>query len=354
MKKLLSMLLCLLLLCVSGAALAEGAAQPSAPAFDLTDLTMTVGETAYAFPMSIEDCKAAGIVVPEFKPLSAGRCYPALRVEDAANKFQIRVDLVGEEYWATGCTISAENTPDAAIGGFTFGDLTRQDVENLLGTPYSASSDYVLYKTFGGNIYRYFYFDGEGMNAKLNKIEAYTTILARFGIVEPKADDPEAIIPDASGLTAEEFILDDVLYSKGITVQTLLDNGWMLTPQSADVKVQAVNGWLVYGHNDYVYNGEGLVFIGAYNYTDSEIALTECKFNEITVHDTYKTSLLLCGGITFGCTLAEVEAVFGAASESKETDGGTVYTFQPVEEGITYKLTFADDVLYKISIGNLK
>lgn len=352
MKKFLSILLAVLL-CMSGAALAEAAEVETAPAYDLTDLTVTLGTKSYTFPMSIEDCKAAGLNVPEFNPLPEDRYYAGLKVDNGRGSFKVRVELAGGEHWATGVTVEAKDVPAATVGGFGMGELTRGKLVELLGEPVSTSASYVRYTAFGEHLIWYFYFESEDAAATVNKIEARSTIPSKFGAEFADAREIAAEdLPDASGIAFTEFILDGVVYGKGSSVQTLIDNGWVLSKDAAEMKVDGNGGWLINGYKGYMYNGKGLIFIGAYNYTDKECDVADCTLTQLTVHSAYNTSLILADGITFGSELSAAEATLGAVVETEETDFGTAYSFKVLGD-VEYDLTYSEDVLSVIAINGL-
>ncbi len=350
MKKFLSVLLAVLLLCMSGAVLAESTEVETTPEYDLTDLTVTIGTKSYTFPMSVEDCKAAGLNVPEFDPLPEDRYYAGIKVDNGRNTFKIRVELADGEHWATGITVEAKDTPDAVVGGFGMGEITRGDLVGLLGEPASSSEKYVRYTSFGDHMIWYFYFDSADASDAVNKIEARSTIPSKFGTEFAAAEETEQI--DPSTIAFNEFILDGKLYAKGSTVQDLLDNGWVLSHDAAEMKIDGNVGWLVNGYKGYMYNGTGLITIGAYNYTDKEADLTDCTLTQLIVRTDDNTSLILADGVTFGSELTAAETVLGASVETEETPYGTAYTFKVLGD-VEYDLIYTEDGLYSIAIDGL-
>lgn len=337
-NRILSMLLAVML-AVSvfcGAALAE----ETASAIDLTDLTLTIGENSYAFPMSIDACKEAGLNVPEFAALTEGQYYPYVGVNNGSDKFDLRVELCAGDHWATGFTARNDEIPGAKVGDIVLGETTRREITDALGEPRYSYDDNVSYYTFGSMLIWNIYFDGASDQAKVSKIIAHSKIPGEFGAEFVVICGTEAA--DAAELTFTEFILNGKKYAPGTTVQNLLDDGWVLANSIVDT-VEPSAGFLVYGDSGYLYNGVGLVYIKAYNYsTDKEIPFAECMVNSVETWDSYKTSLVFAGGITVDSTLAEAEAVLGAhVSETVTDDGLNEYSFE-VEEGADYTIRTND------------
>ena len=168
---------------------------------------------------------------------------------------------------------------------------------------------------------------------------------------------PEENLPDPASLPFDSYILDGKLYQKGATVQDLLDNGWVLpADHPADTTVEAGGISMVYGDRMYLYNGAGLVYVGAFNYSSEECTLAECSINEIKASVLLNGALICADGIQPGVTaLSEAAATLGAPSEdSTDEDGVRTVEFE-VLNGVTYELTVdADELVTAIAIKGLQ
>ncbi len=71
-------------LLLSGMALAETP--------NIHTVTLPSG-ASYTFPMSAAECEAAGIPLPELKPLEAGQYYPSVSVNNGREQFFARVEM---------------------------------------------------------------------------------------------------------------------------------------------------------------------------------------------------------------------------------------------------------------------
>ena len=182
-------------------------------------------------------------------------------------------------------------------------------------------------------------------------------LVTNYGVVDSsKTGVPEENLPDPASLPFDSYILDGKLYQKGATVQDLLDNGWVLpADHPADSAVEAGGIW-VYGDRMYLYNGAGLVYVGAFNYSGEECTLAECSVSEIKASALQNSALICADGIQPGVTaLSEAAATLGAPSEdSTDEDGVRTVEFE-VLNGVTYELTVdADELVTTIAIKGLQ
>ena len=182
-------------------------------------------------------------------------------------------------------------------------------------------------------------------------------LVTNYGVVDSsKTGVQEENLPDPASLPFDSYILDGKLYQKGATVQDLLDNGWVLpADHPADSAVEAGGIW-VYGDRMYLYNGAGLVYVGAFNYSGEECTLAECSVSEIKASALQNGALICADGIQPGVTaLSEAAATLGAPSDdSTDEDGVRTVEFE-VLNGVTYELTVdADELVTAIAIKGLQ
>ncbi len=362
MKRILSILIAALLALslMGGAALAEGTAeteQPAAPApeFDLKDLTVHFGSKNYTFPMTVEQCGEVGISVSAFNPLSEGTFYSAIDADNGRSSFQLRIELIDGEHWATGVVPRMDRTPGATIGGVVIGETTRAQLLAGLGEPHYSGSNNVSYRAFGGYIIWDIYFESDAADAVVSRLTAYSKIPGDFGaefsdLAGVEADD----LPDVTSMAFNEFILDGKCYAKGSTIQDLLDNGWVLPKDKpADSMIEGSAGFLVHGVNDCLYNGKSLVRIGAYNFTAEAVPFSSCIITEVLAYEDYDASLILADGITFNSPISDCETTLGAAQSSEVDElGNTTYKFK-VLNGVIYEIHVDEEGIFGISLNKL-
>ena len=359
-NRILSILLIALL---AVGALASAASAEEAGAINLYDTSLNVGGKTYSFPISVADLTAMGVNVPDVSGLSKGQYYYYVPVDDGRNAFSVRVDYVTtteDPFWATGVNLSSSKHAGQSVGGLVLGETTMKDVIEACGPDehgYTYDSDYLTYYTFGRNYNWTLYFESADENAKLTRLTMSNDLVTNYGVVDSsKTGVPEENLPDPASLPFNSYILDGKLYQKGATVQDLLDNGWVLpADHPADSAVEAGGIW-VYGDRMYLYNGAGLVYVGAFNYSGEECTLAECSVSEIKASALQTGALICADGIQPGVTaLSEAAATLGAPSDdSTDEDGVRTVEFE-VLNGVTYELTVdADELVTAIAIKGLQ
>ena len=359
-NRILSILLIALL---AVGALACAASAEEAGAINLYDTSLNVGGKTYSFPISVADLTAMGVNVPDVSGLSKGQYYYDVPVDDGRNAFSVRVDYVTtteDPFWATGVNLSSSKHAGQSVGGLVLGETTMKDVVDACGPDSNGrtyDSDYLTYYTFGSNYNWTLYFESADENAKLTRLTMSNDLVTNYGVVDAsRTGVPEENLPDPASLPFDSYILDGKLYQKGATVQDLLDNGWVLpADHPADATVEAGGIW-VYGDRMYLYNGAGLVYVGAFNYSGEECTLAECSVSEIKASALQNGALICADGIQPGVTaLSEAAATLGAPSDdSTDEDGVRTVEFE-VLNGVTYTLTVdADELVTAIAIKGLQ
>ena len=359
-NRILSILLIALL---AVGALASAASAEEAGAINLYDTSLNVGGKTYDFPISVADLSAMGVNVPDVSGLSKGQYYYDVPVDDGRNAFSVRVDYVTtteDPFWATGVNLNSDKHAGLSVGGLVLGETTMKDVVDACGPDSNGrtyDSDYLTYYTFGRNYNWTLYFESADENAKLTRLTMDNDLVTDYGVVDTsKTGVQEENLPDPASLPFNSYILDGKLYQKGATVQDLLDNGWVLpADHPADSAVEAGGIW-VYGDRMYLYNGAGLVYVGAFNYSGEECTLAECSVSEIKAAALQNGALICADGIQPGVTaLSEAAATLGAPSDdSIDEDGVRTVEFE-VLNGVTYELTVdADELVTAIAIKGLQ
>lgn len=359
-NRILSILLIALL---AVGALACAASAEEAGVINLYDTSLNVGGKTYDFPISVADLSAMGVNVPDVSGLSKGQYYYDVPVDDGRNAFSVRVDYVTtteDPFWATGVNLNSDKHAGLSVGGLVLGETTMKDVIEACGPDehgYTYDSDYLTYYTFGSNYNWTLYFESADENAKLTRLTMSNDLVTNYGVVDSsRTGVPEENLPDPASLPFDSYILDGKFYQKGATVQDLLDNGWVLpADHPADSAVEADGIW-VYGDRMYLYNGAGLVYVGAFNYSGEECTLAECSVSEIKAAALQNGALICADGIQPGVTaLSEAAATLGAPSEdSTDEDGVRTVEFE-VLNGVTYELTVdAEELVTAIAIKGLQ
>ena len=360
-NRILSILLIALL---AVGALACAASAEEAGAINLYDTSLNVGGKTYSFPVSVAELSAMGVNVPDVSGLSKGQYYYDVPVDDGRNAFSVRVDYVTtteDPFWATGVNLNSDKHAGQSVGGLVLGETTMKDVIEACGPDEHGrtyDSDYLTYYTFGNNYNWTLYFESADENAKLTRLTMSNDLVTNYGVVDSsKTGVPEENLPDPASLPFDSYILDGKLYQKGATVQDLLDNDWVLpADHPADTTVEAGGISMVYGDRMYLYNGAGLVYVGAFNYSSEECTLAECSINEIKASVLLNGALICADGIQPGVTaLSEAAATLGAPSDdSTDEDGVRTVEFE-VLNGVTYELTVdADELVTAIAIKGLQ
>ena len=306
------------------------ASAESASAINLYDMSCTVGDTVYAFPVTVSALANGGLTIPDVSALGEGQYYPSVAVDDGRNAFSLRVEYCAstpDDRWATGCILTAENNTGAVVGGMTVGETTRGEVIAAAGAPrydYGAEISYYLAElTCVWNLT----FESESDSAKLTKVSMYSDLVAQYGDISVIAfAAPEADLPDPASMPFNQVIISGHAYQAGDTVQAFLDDGWALPLSSAaDKAVSGRSGSKVSGDTFCLYNGECFIKVSAYNLGDAECALKDCVVNEITVSTDLHSSMIISGGVTVGSALSELTAAVAEPASVKA---------DPINEGV--------------------
>lgn len=339
-----------MLLC--GTALAENP--------DIHTITLPSG-ASYSFPMSVAECEAAGIPLPELNPLSAGQYYPSVTVNNGREQFSVRVetDAATGEFYVTGFSVTADETSGASIAGITLGETTQNEVYNLLGADNYGKKPGddrdMTYYYFLGHESLTIYFESADANAVADHIIVDSDIPGTYGTaVSAQAGVEETNLPAVADMAFNQFILDGKLYQSGDTLQKLLDNGWILpASRSANTMIDALDGHRASGDRFDLYNGSGIVTVAVYNTTEANCTLAECAINEVNVDLAGNVSFTAADGLQIGSSYADAAAILGEASKQETNeDGSTTSTFS-VLNNLKYEITDFNGSVTNISIASL-
>lgn len=349
--KMLSVLLMAVLLLV-GTAFAETP--------DLHTVTLPSGKS-YTFPMTVAECEAAGIPLPQLNVLSDDQYYPSVPVNNGREQFSVRVELDAAtgEFCVTGFYLTVDDISGAELAGITLGKTTQTEVYEMFGADHWGTklgeSDSLNYYFFLQHESMTIYFDSADANATVKRIVVSSDIAGKYGVnVGESADAAQSDLPAASDLAFNQFILDGQIYQAGDTLQKLLDNGWVLPAnRSVDTMIDARDGSRASGDYFDLYNGHGIAKVYVYNTSESDCALSECLINEIVVEEEGKVELICADGLAIGSIAADATELFGEASEQSTEDDGSVVSTFTVLNNLEYKITANDNVVTGISIRGL-
>lgn len=323
-------------------------------------VTLPSGQS-YSFPMSVAECEAAGIPLPELNPLSAGQYYPSVSVNNGREQFSVRVetDAATGEFYVTGFDITADETSGASIAGITVGETTQNEVYNLLGADKNGKmpgdGEDMTYYYFLGHESLSIYFDSADANAAAKHIIVDSDIPGTYGTVfSAQAGVEEDNLPAAADMAFNQFILDGKLYQSGDTLQKLLDNGWILpASRSADTMIDALDGSRASGDRFDLYNGSGIVKVAVYNTMEADCTLAECVINEVNVDLVGNVSFTAADGLQIGSSSADAAAILGEASKQETNEDGSITSTFSVLNNLKYEIIDVNGSVTSISIRSL-
>lgn len=327
---------------------------------DIHTLVLPSG-SSYTFPMSADACEAAGIPLPELEPLSAGQYYPSVTVNNGREQFAVRVemDATTGEFCVTGFDLSLTDIADATLAGITLGKTTQTEVYELLGADswgkLPGEGEDMTYYYYMGHDTLAIYFDSAKADAVVKHIIVSSDLVSTYGTqFSAQAGVEDENLPAAADLAFNQFILDGKLYQSGDTLQTLLDNGWILPAgRSVDTMIAAREGSRASGDRFDLYNGSSMVTVAVYNTAETECALADCLINQVVAEQEGGAALTVADGLTITSDAADAARIFGeAASQSSEEDGTVVNTFK-VLNGLEYEITELDGVVTGVAIRGL-
>ena len=356
MKKLVSILIAVLLLSAMPV-LAEGADMPSD---DWIDMQVKIGDTVYTLAGSPDILDAQGLTHDE---LRVGYWNP---VSDGEVSFAVVLDALHRDLatpqtsFICGYQLKRKDVPSATLpGGVDLATATLADVRAAYGEPsyesnYGNGSNLSYYFVRDYVKYR-FSFEGDIESSPLRDIEVTTTIPTSFGIEFAPAA-PQADLPDPSALAPGQFIMDGCLYNAaGLTARDLVADGWVLDAAAAEEELKPMGGrtFSIMGVNGILYNGRGMAKAMLYNTADSETGASclgvDGAVFSMAANVSDNTSFVVTGGLTFGCTLEDVTAVFGADYSEDAREGYTIYTFT-IDNTRTVFRTDSEGIVYYIEV----
>lgn len=327
---------------------------------DIHTVVLPSGES-YTFPMSADECKAAGIALPELAALSDGQYYPSVKVNNGREQFAVRVemDAATGEFCVTGFNLNLSDIADATLADITLGKTTQTEVYDLLGADHygtlPGASDNMTYYYFMGHEGLTIYFDSADANAVARHIIASSDLVSTYGMQFSAQDGVEdADLPADADLSFNQFILAGKLYQSGDTLQALLDNGWILpASRSADQLIAALDGSRASGDRFDLYNGSSIVTVAVYNTSESECTLADCMINQIVVDQESRAAFTIVDGLTIGSDAADAAKIFGEAVKQSANNDGTVVNTFTVLHNLQFEITELDGVVTNISIRGL-
>ncbi len=331
-RTLLAALLTLSLLLGLLPAVAE---EPLAPSDKPIDMQVKVGKKIYtlAGPLSCLEEQGLSYVDPDrakagyWVEVTTGRTTFDVLL-DAAD----RDNATPETTFVCGYQFERKESLNVTLPkGLDLATATRADVLAAYGTPSSEGDNYVAYRLNRDYVSLYFYFEEEGDTSLIKLLEFTSSIPYRFGCGITSEAATGENLPDPTDFTFSQFILDGVYYGDGITLQDLLDRGWVMDTAFVDdeLKAQGGNSFFISGVRVVLYNGRGMMTVFLYNPAEEGTCkASEGEILSIGVNVADNTSLVVADGLTFGNTLDDVTATFGTNYNTDENDGYTAYSFQ--------------------------
>lgn len=327
---------------------------------DIHTVVLPSGKS-YTFPMSADECEAAGIALPELGALSAGQYYPSVSVNNGREQFCVRVemDAATGEFCVTGFDLTLNDSADATLAGITLGKTTQTEVYELLGADRNGTlpgtSDSMTYYYYMDHEILSIFFDSADANAVAKHIIVFSDLVSTYGMqASAQAGVEDENLPEATDLAFNQFILNGKLYQSGDTLQTLLDNGWILpASHSADQMIAARDGSRASGDRFDLYNGNSIVEVAVYNTSESECTLADCLINQIVVDQESRAALTVSDGLTIDSNAADAAQIFGQAAQNSSNDDGTIVNTFKVLNNLQFEITELDGVVTNISIRGL-
>ncbi len=365
-KKGVVVLAAMLAVSAMGSNVMVGAAENDA--YNLYDLTLKIGGEAYSFPMTLDECREAGMDLQE-DMVEKELGFVNVNVED--QEYTIYVEEIDGEYVAYGFKVNLEDLPDVEAAGInwsnmTLGKLDAQYASRIAEADTKAigSGEAVSFETFQENYRWFLIFDGETEDAKVNQIEMKDSIPEKYGMNFEKTEAEEGL-PDAASMPDDSFILNGKYFAAGTTVQNLLDAGWVFEEKWTES--DKLNGRKNKGMVDQVsvlkseiYDGEGVAKIEAYNQTEQSISYEDAEIIRVSATEQCNADLVLAGGLSLESSLDDFKEMFGEPVNEDENERNgrvkTTYRFEKEgeENSPKYLVTVCEDKIVQIELDLLK
>ncbi len=356
MKKVTAILLTvILLLSISMFSFAEDDAFPG----KLLDMKVEIGNNIYTISGKAEDLQAQGIRFVS-KDLKPGYWFS---VDNGRNSFKVLLDAAdrdnasADETFVCGYQISGDECPNALIsGGLQLGVTTCEQVNALYGEAAYTSSNYDgsvygVYHLARWYVNAEFSFESDKKDAVLTKVEVSTSIPYTFGTeVSELAGKEDNNLPDPSGFSFDQFILDGKFYDGHIMARDLLGNGWRVDTRNRNEQYEAQgDSWFIFTNGQILFNGKTMITVYPYNSaSEGTCSLEEADVLTIGVGAEDATSIVLADGITILSPFEDVVKTFGSNYEETPREGYTEYKYKVAHSQYTFNVT--DGIVYYIAV----
>ena len=352
--KLLSLALALLL-CLATAAFAEEASDVL-PSDKPMDLEVKIGTKIFCFSDTVEGAKEQGIRF-ESDDLKPGYYYNA---NNGRVPFKVLIDAYDRDgenpgpSYVCGYKLDAAEAPKAVLPhGVVLGEATRKSIIEAFGTPKGEYSDYLSYQFQRSYVSAYFYFDGEGEDAPLTRMEMSSSIGLRFGMgVSDLAGVSQDGIPDPTEFSFDQFVLDGKFYEGKVPLKTLLDNGWRLDLADTGEKLEPRREGSIFINLTSLTLFNGIGMMRAYVYNDSTAEpcdVVDAIVGSMGVNIADETGIVLADGITNGSSFDDVVATYGTNYDERDEDDYKSYTFS-MGSSVKTKFNVIDNTVIYIEI----
>lgn len=158
------------------------------------------------------------------------------------------------------------------------------------------------------------------------EVEVTTPVATKPTATEtkPSASAPSAVSDDWKEFT---FEFDGQIYQLPTSYETFVNNGWTIKNSSYAADADYVLAGK--SHVDaYLSNGSVEIYADFVNMSGNARKITDCDVGGITVKGNKNLSLTVAGGLSLSSTKDEIEAAYGAPSNSYISDDSSSLTYE--------------------------
>lgn len=307
--------LLLLAILLSIACMIPACAEETAPV-DIGLTEVKIGSKVYSFSMPVSDFEAQGITFnsSELKPdywyqANNGRASFSVLVSGTKNDPNT-LSVCGVDIAPDG------NQTFELRGGIVIGPepCTKAQIEAAWG-----ESEYNSYNFCYLKLHYYVFYNEDDT---VRHIQIVSEMPLSYGFEYSElAGVPDENLPDPTTMAFDEYIIDGKLYKGQITLQDLVDDGWLLDSTldlNKEVEPQG-NGGLILNNIITCYNGKSMMQVFPINRsTDTPCKLSECGVLYMDISRSNNLDVTLADGMTLNKPYSDAVAVFGEASRVDE------------------------------------
>ncbi len=348
-RKIVALLLvALLTLACMLPACAEDAEDAATDDIRLTDVK--IGSKVYSFDAPLEAFEAQGITITasELKPdywLSAN---------DGRASFDVLVSgTKGDPDVLSVCGVRVRpdgNQTFELYGGIVIGPepCTKEQIHAAYGESTNNWYNFRRKKVQ----YRVYYNDDD----TVREIQILSSFPMAYGFeYSDLAGVADENLPDPKAMGFDEYILDGKHYKGQITLQDLVDDGWLLDASidlNQEVEPQGAAAFFISNPFIVCFNGKSTLQVFPINRSvDTACKLSECGVLYVGANEADDVDVVLANGITLGTPYEDVVALFGEATRTEDhSDDGYMVYDHTVMDTVTYTFSVSDGLVKYISI----